>query len=42
MIANGKHREKKIIKLKHDEGTIVGHENLKMYISSFYRSCLGP
>lgn len=36
MIANGKHGKKKIIRLEHDEGTIVGHENLKLYISNYY------
>ena len=35
MIANGKHRKKRIIQLEQDEGTIVGHENLKMYISNY-------
>ena len=37
MVANGKHRKKKIIQLEQDEGTIVGHENLKAYISNYYK-----
>src|SRR4051812_40671476 len=37
LIANGKHRRKKIIQLEQDEGTISGHENLKLYISEFYK-----
>jgi hypothetical protein len=31
LIANGKHRKKKIFQLEQDEGTIVGEENLKIY-----------
>ena len=42
MIANGKHRKKKIIQLEQDEGTIVGHENLKIYISKYYKQLFGP
>ena len=41
MIANGKHRKKKTIQLEQDEGTIVGHENLKLYISNFYQKLFG-
>ena len=41
MIANGKHRKKRIIQLEQDEGTIVGHENLKMYISNYYKIMFG-
>ena len=41
MIVNGKHRKKKIIQLEHDEGTIVGHENLKAYISNYYKQLFG-
>ena len=41
MIANGKHRTKKIIQLEQDEGTIVGHENLKLYISEYYKKLFG-
>ena len=35
MIANGKHRRKKIIQLEQDEVTVVCHENLKLYISNY-------
>ena len=41
MIANGKHRKKKIIQLEQDEGTILGHENLKAYISNYYKQLFG-
>ena len=33
LIANGKHRKKKIFQLEQEEGTIVGEHNLKIYIS---------
>jgi mannosylglycoprotein endo-beta-mannosidase len=42
LIANGKHRCKKIIQLEQDEGTIIGQENLKTYISEYYKSLFGP
>jgi hypothetical protein len=35
LIANGKHRKKKIFQLEQDEGTIVGEDNLKVYITKF-------
>ena len=41
LIANGKHRKKIITQLEQDEGTIIGHENLKVYISEYYRSLFG-
>ena len=42
MIANGKHRKKKILQLEQDKGTIVGHENLKAYISNYYKQLYKP
>jgi hypothetical protein len=33
LIANGKHRKKKFFQLEQDEGTIVGDDNLKTYIT---------
>ena len=42
MIANGKHRKKRIFQLEQDEGTIVGHENLKQYITEYYKQLFGP
>ena len=36
MIANGKHRKKRIFQLEQDEGTIVGQDNLKDYITNYY------
>ena len=41
LIANGKHRKKKIFQLEQDEGTIVGGSNLKIYISEYYKNSLG-
>ena len=41
LIANGKHRRKKIFQLEQDEGTIVGEENLKVYITEYYKKLFG-
>jgi hypothetical protein len=41
LIANGKHRRKKIIQLEQEEGTIIGQENFKKYISEYYKSLFG-
>ena len=41
LIANGKHRKKRIFQLEQDEGTIVGQENLKVFISEFYKKLFG-
>lgn len=41
LIANGKHRKKRIVQLEQDEGTIIGHENLKLYISNYYKQLFG-
>jgi hypothetical protein len=42
LIANGKHRKKKKIQLEQQVGTIVGQENLKIYITEFYKRLFGP
>ena len=42
MIANGKHRKKRIFQLEQDEGTILGQKNLKMYITEYYKQLFGP
>ena len=42
MIANGKHRKKRIFQLEQDEGTIIGQENLKLYITNYYKQLFGP
>jgi hypothetical protein len=42
LIANGKHRRKKNYRLEQDEGTIIGQENLKNYISEYYKMLFGP
>ena len=41
LIANGKHRKKKIFQFEQDEGTIVGDEHLKVYIfRNITKNCL--
>ena len=42
MITNGKHRKKRIFQLEQDEGTIIGQENLKLYITNYYKQLFGP
>jgi hypothetical protein len=37
LIANGKHRKKKIYQLEQDEGTIVGDDNVRVYIPEYYK-----
>jgi hypothetical protein len=34
--------DEKKIQLEQDEGTIIGQENLKTYISEYYKSLFGP
>jgi hypothetical protein len=41
-MAKGRHRKTKIIQLEQEEGTIVGDENLKDYITSCYKLLFGP
>jgi hypothetical protein len=41
LIANRKHRRKKKFQLEQDEGTIVGEENLKFYITEYYKRLFG-
>jgi hypothetical protein len=41
LIANGKHRKKKIFQLEQEEGTIVGEDNLKVYITEYYKKLFG-
>ena len=42
LIANGKHRKKRIFQLEQDEGTILGQDNLKTYITDYYKQLFGP
>jgi hypothetical protein len=42
LIANGRHRRKKIFQLEQDKGAIVGQDNIKDYISNFYKKLFGP
>jgi hypothetical protein len=41
LIANGKHQRKKIFQLEQEEGTIIGQDNLKTYISEYYKNLFG-
>jgi hypothetical protein len=41
LIANGKHRRKTFFQLEQEEGTIVGQDNLKTYISEYYKNLSG-
>jgi hypothetical protein len=41
LIAYGKYRKKKIFQLEQQEGTIVGEDNLKVYITEFYKKIFG-
>jgi hypothetical protein len=41
LIANGKHRKKKIFQLEQEEGIIVGDDNLRVYISEYYKKLFG-
>jgi hypothetical protein len=40
-IANGRHRKKRIHSLVQEEGTIEGHQQLKLYITNYYKSLFG-
>jgi hypothetical protein len=40
-VANGRHRKKRIHTLVQDEGTIEGLDNLKSYITNYYKNLFG-
>ena len=40
-VANGRHWKKIIHSLQQDEGTIEGHEQLKSYITNYYKNLFG-
>jgi hypothetical protein len=40
-VANGRHRKKLIHSLVQEEGTIEGHEQLKSYITNYYKGLFG-
>jgi hypothetical protein len=40
-VANGKHRKKRIHTLIQDEGIIEGQEQLKSYITNYYKNLFG-
>jgi mannosylglycoprotein endo-beta-mannosidase len=42
LTANGKHRRKKIFQLEQNDGTIISQENIKKYITGFYKNLFGP
>jgi hypothetical protein len=41
LIENGKHQRKKIFQLDQDDGTVIGHKNLKTCITKCYNTLLG-
>jgi hypothetical protein len=42
LVANGKHRKTRIFPLEQEEGVIEGEENLKRYITKYYKVLFGP
>jgi hypothetical protein len=42
MVANGKHRKKRIFSLEHEWVKVEGQSNLKSYITQFYKDLFGP
>jgi hypothetical protein len=42
LVANEKHRKKKIFQLEQDEGTIVGESNIRLFITEYYKRLFGP
>ena len=42
MVANGHHRKKYIHSLNQDEGVIEGQNELKQYITEYYKTLFGP
>ena len=42
MVANGKHRKKRIFSLDHEGIKVEGQNNLKTYITQFYKDLFGP
>ena len=41
-VANGKRRRTRIFRLEQEEGVIEGEENLKRYITNYYKGLFGP
>jgi hypothetical protein len=41
LIANGKNRKKIFFQLEQEEGTIIGEDNLKHYITDYYKTLFG-
>ena len=42
MVANGRHRKNYIHSLNQDEGVIEGQNELKQYITNYYKTLFGP
>jgi hypothetical protein len=42
MVANSRHRKTKNVQLVQEVGTIVGDDNLKNYITDYYKGLFGP
>lgn len=41
MVANGKRRKTRILRLEQEEGVIEGEENIREYINGYYRKLFG-
>jgi hypothetical protein len=41
LLANGRYRKTRIYQLEQEEGVIVGEENLKIYITNYYKGLFG-
>jgi hypothetical protein len=41
LLANGRYRKTRIYQLEREKGVIVGKENLKTYITNFYKGLFG-
>lgn len=41
LVASGKRRKTRIFRLKQEEGIIKGEENLKKYITKYYKGLFG-
>jgi len=41
LVANGKHRKQHIYKLENDQGVVIGAEQLKSHIMTYYKDLFG-
>lgn len=42
LVANGKHHKQHIFKLENEDGMIIGDEQLKAHITTYYKGLFGP